>query len=254
VEIIKAELFENLVQDALRKSFSGWDFSYLNNRWYEERPPWDYRQVVMQAFPGVQRCLDMGTGGGELLASLAPLPAETYATEVYPPNVPLAKSVLEPLGVEVVPIETQAHLPFEDGYFDLVINRHETFYAAEVARVLKAGGIFITQQVGERNLIEINQWLGAEVPRKESYYERALNSMRAAGFVILDHAEISLDSEFYDIGAVIFLLKAISWQVPDFSVDKYREKLVALHNHIETSGKFLAHDHRYFIKAMKQAD
>jgi SAM-dependent methyltransferase len=156
--------------------------------------------------------------------------------------------------VEVVPIETQAHLPFEEDFFDLVINRHETFYAAEVARVLKAGGIFITQQVGERNLIEINQWLGAEVPRKESYYERALYSMRTAGFEILDHAEISLDSEFYDIGAVIFLLKAISWQVPDFSVEKYREKLVSLHNHIETSGKFLAHDHRYFIKGIKQAD
>jgi hypothetical protein len=34
--------------------------------------------------------LDMGTGGGELLASMAPLP-DVWATEGYPPNVPIAR-------------------------------------------------------------------------------------------------------------------------------------------------------------------
>jgi 2-polyprenyl-3-methyl-5-hydroxy-6-metoxy-1,4-benzoquinol methylase len=120
MEIIKPELFENLVQDALHQPFSGWDFSYLNNRWFEERPAWDYRQKVMDAFPGVTRCLDMGTGGGELLESLMPLPAETYATEVYPPNVPVAKSRLEPLGVEVVPVETKTYLPFDSDFFEMI--------------------------------------------------------------------------------------------------------------------------------------
>jgi SAM-dependent methyltransferase len=254
VELIKQELFENLVQDATRQSFSGWDFSYLNNRWFEQRPPWGYRQKVMEAFPGLERCLDMGTGGGELLAAMVPLPPETYATEVYPPNVPVAKGRLEPLGVVVVPIETQAHLPFEDDFFDLVINRHETFFAGEVARVLKPGAVFITQQEGERNLVELNEWLGAEVPEKASYYERALKNMRAAGFEILEQAETTLESEFYDIGAVVYLLKAVPWQVPGFSVEKYWERLAALHNHIETNGKFLAHGHRYFIKGIKQAE
>ncbi|WP_278335909.1 hypothetical protein [Desnuesiella massiliensis] len=25
------------------KSFQGWDFSYLNDRWEEEKLPWDYK-------------------------------------------------------------------------------------------------------------------------------------------------------------------------------------------------------------------
>jgi len=34
----------------------------------------------------------MGTGGGEFLASLAPLPMHTSATEAYPPNVEIARA------------------------------------------------------------------------------------------------------------------------------------------------------------------
>jgi SAM-dependent methyltransferase len=251
MEIYKAELFESLVQDAIEQPFSGWDFSYLNNRWFEERPPWGYRQKVIEAFQGAQRCLDMGTGGGELLETLVPLPSETYATEVYPPNVPVAKSRLEPLRVAVVPVETQAYLPFEDGFFDLVINRHETFFAGEVMRILRPGGLFITQQVGELNLVEINRFLGADPVKKDSYYDHALCDMEAAGFEILENAEAFLESEFSDVGALVYLLKAVPWQIPDFSVEKYRDRLIAIHNHIEKNGTFRAHDHRFFIKGKK---
>ena len=39
-------------------------------------------------------------------------------------------------------------------------------------------------------------------------------------------------TEFYDIGAIVFFLKIIAWQIPDFSAGKYRDPLAALHQHI----------------------
>lgn len=39
-------------------------------------------------------------------------------------------------------------LPYEDESMDIIINRHESYDIYEVYRVLKKGGIFITQQVG----------------------------------------------------------------------------------------------------------
>ncbi len=69
--------------------------------------------------------LDMGTGGGEFLSSLAPFPPYTCATEAYPPNVPIAKARLEPLGIEVFQISEDNFLPIPDNTLDLVINRHE---------------------------------------------------------------------------------------------------------------------------------
>ena len=36
-------------------------------------------------------------------------------------------------------------MPWGDGEFDLVMNRHESYDLAEVARVLSPGGLFLTQ-------------------------------------------------------------------------------------------------------------
>ena len=66
--------------------------------------------------------LDMGTGGGEFLSSLAPLPDQTWATEAFLPNLPLAKARLELLGIQVVHVDSDFELPFVDEEFYLVIN------------------------------------------------------------------------------------------------------------------------------------
>jgi hypothetical protein len=81
----------------------------------------------------------------------------TVATEAWPPNVPIAAARLRPLGIPLVQDECapdnigqdnteRGRLPFRDGAFALVANRHEAFLAAEVNRVLSPGGVFITQQ------------------------------------------------------------------------------------------------------------
>ena len=91
MELINPERFHNLVTEAWRADFSGWDFHWLEGRLVEDPLPWDYPRLVHDHFPGVNSMLDMGTGGGELLASLAPLPPETHVTESYPPNQVIAK-------------------------------------------------------------------------------------------------------------------------------------------------------------------
>ena len=58
-----------------------------------------------------------------------------------------------------------------------------------------------------------------------------------------------LDSHFYDIGTVVFFLKIIEWQIPDFSPDRYRKRLLAMRQHIQEPGAFRARAHRFLIKA-----
>ena len=93
----------------------------------------------------------MGTGGGELLSELIPLPRHACATEGYELNLPVATKKLEPLGVKVFQYEKDDDLPFKDEEFELIINRHESYSPKEVCRILELGGYFITQQVGGRN-------------------------------------------------------------------------------------------------------
>ena len=242
---------ETLIAEASQHPFSGWDFSFIRERVCESALPWDYGLKVRAAFASTQSLLDMGTGGGEFLASLRPLPPQTYATEAYAPNVPLAAARLEPLGVRVVPVESEDHLPFSDDFFDLVINRHESFSAEKTIRILKPGGRFITQQVGERNLLELNRWLHSETKDLPSDYQRALACVRREGFEVVESQEAFTETVFRDVGAVVYYLRAVPWQVPDFSVEKYRSQLSAIHNHIQATGQYTATAHRFYIEARK---
>ena len=245
--------FNRLVGEADQLNFEGWDFSSIAGRWREQPPFWDYRQIVSTYLPQADSLLDMGTGGGEFLASLPALPPHTCATENYPPNVPVARKRLEPLGVQVTSFATDQNLPFADAEFALVINRHESYDPVEVRRILRPGGIFITQQVGGRDNLALNQHLlgHAEAVYEEWYLANAVAELEAVGFTIYKAEEDFPPTQFYDIGAVIFYLQAIPWQIPGFCVEAYREQLFALHKHILDAGALTATSHRFLIIARR---
>src|SRR3954451_17827110 len=116
----------------------GWDFSYLlrTERMTSEQLPWSYGSLVIAAMADGRSMLDMGTGGGEFLSALRPLPPDTQATEGWAPNIPIARERLEPLGSAGRRFASQDDpLPFPDDSFDLIINRHEFYDSAEVLRV-----------------------------------------------------------------------------------------------------------------------
>jgi hypothetical protein len=50
---------------------------------------------------------------------------------------------------------------------------------------------------------------------------------------------------------MVFFLRKVIWTVPDFSVQRYREKLRAMHERIEADGPFVAHATRLLVEARK---
>jgi SAM-dependent methyltransferase len=246
-------LFERLIREALDQDFSGWDWHYLEGRLVEAPLSWDYRQIVFERSRSVQSLLDIGTGGGEFLAALQPFPPQTFATESYPPNIDVAQRTLEPLGVKVIGVREEDPLPFDDNRLELVINRHADCAAAEIYRVLKPGCSFITQQVGGENNIQINEFLQDKVDFIYSYWtlDYAAQELLRSGFQVLDQRDEKPETAFMDIGALVYHLKIIFWQVADFSVEKYYDKLTAIHNQIQEQGKFVVKSHRFLIEARK---
>jgi hypothetical protein len=57
--------------------------------------------------------------------------------------------------------------------------------------------------------------------------------------------------EFFDIGAVVWILRKCVWWVPDFSVTAYQGKLLELDRLIRTEGVFVAHATRHLIEAKR---
>lgn len=251
--------FDDLVRQAEAQELVGWDFSWLNLRTVEEPLPWDYRALVLERLhangkPRVHALLDMDTGGGEFLSRLAPYPAVTWATEGYPPNVPLARARLEPLGVKVTDISgNAAGLPFNDASFDLIINRHGDFNALEIQRLLRTNGRFLTQQVGGENCIDLNRALQDQVEHIYSGWslDSALKQVQETGLRVLQALEVFPRWTFKDIAGVVFYLKAIPWQIIDFSVDRFQPQLYRIHQDIERTGGFTVREHRFLLELTK---
>jgi SAM-dependent methyltransferase len=195
----------------------------------------------------------MGTGGGEFLASLPTRPPLTMATEAYPPNVAVARKRLGPLGVRVVEVTDEHALDLPDAAFDLVINRHEFYDVGELRRVLRPGGRFLTQQVGMTEMSELNDFLGAPPYSAEPFWGlgEEVSRLEMNGFEVLRVEEAHPASIFYDVGAVVYVLKVIEWQIPDFTIERYRDRLRVLHNHIRAGGSFSTHADRCLIEALR---
>jgi SAM-dependent methyltransferase len=230
--------YEELEAEALAAPFSGWDFSWLRTRSSTEPLPWSYRREVARYSGSAATMLDMGTGGGEVLSRLRSRPPRTVAIEAWPPNVPVAAARLRPLGIPVVqnehapnntePDGSGGRLPFGDGAFELVINRHEAFRAAEVSRVLAPGGAFVTQQVDFSSYEGLYRLLGLTVPaQRDSWLPMARRQVADAGLAEVTAIGGEEIQHFDDVAAVIYYLRVISWAIPEYSLPAHRERLRA---------------------------
>jgi len=228
----------------------GWDFSHIEDR-YEEAGelPWDYRQVIKQYLKPEHEVLDMDTGGGEFLLSLNHPFDRCAATEGYPPNVALCREKLLPLGIDFRPADE----PFEDNRFDVVLNRHGSFDPAEVWRVLKPGGVFITQQVGEDNDRELVELLLPGIPKPYPGWslKPVQQSLATQGVKVLRGEEAFRPIWFYDVGALVWFAKIIEWEFPGFSVENCLPQLLCAQERLECDGKIEGKAHRFLIVAQK---
>ena len=148
------------------------------------------------------RLLDYDTGGGEFLLSLQHPYGNTAATEGYPPNVQLCREKLLPLGIDLRECADASRVPFDDNAFDFIINRHGDLDPPEIRRLLKAGGFFVTQQVGSENDADLVEAVlpGTEKPFPHNNLKEQRTLFEEAGFEILRAEEAFGPIRFFDVG------------------------------------------------------
>jgi len=236
--------------------FEGWDFSYLKKRMIEEKPPWDYVRMAQKLVKKADNVLDMGTGGGEIYKEIlsAHKPKKVVATEGYLPNVRLARKNLKSLGIKVMDYSKSGvkNLPFKDGDFDLVMNRHDAYDLKEVYRILRPGGKFLTQQVSTGNTTSIKKIFGV---KKKSFRDMKLSiqlpKFKNIGFKVLRKGNFNGYYIFKDIGAVVYYLTAIPWAIKGFSVSTHIKYLMKLQKKLEKEGPIKTELKRFMILAEK---
>ena len=257
---------DRLVAEAEAHPVTGWDFSWLRGRVVTRPLPWDYEAILLEHACCSPDLLDIDTGGGEWLASLPHRPSRTVATEAWEPNAAVAEARLRPLAVGLVRVEAapdnatqrvndaRGRLPFPDESFHLVTNRHGAFVAAEVARVLAPGGVFVTEQVGG-SYDDFYELLALDPPPpapRPWRLELAAEQVHAAGLEVLRSGEAEQRSAFADVGALVWYLKAVPWVIPGFAADTHRPRLAALHARIAADDPLVVRLPAFWLEARKR--
>ena len=233
------------------RGFSGWDFDLLKERRLGPPFPWSYPDEVRRVAEGATAVLDLGTGGGERLAALRDdLPRTVAATEEWHVNAPIAWERLTPLGVDVVN-SSNLELPFGGESFDLVIDRHTRANPSEVERVLAPGGLYLTQQVGRWNWLEIRPHFPRATDGDDHLAEDS-QSFERLGFEVAgrEHQELVA---YPSLGEFVYMLTVASWTIPDFDVERDLDALLALEADCLGDEGFVVTEHRYLLTARKPA-
>lgn len=121
------------------------------------------RRLLFSACPTVRTALDAGCGEGYYLAQLPEIP-ERWGIDISKDAVRYAAARDKTAHWLTA---TAARLPFADGSFDCVLSMFALTMAAEFARVLNPGGIFVQVLAGERHLEALRRIIYPEVLKKE---------------------------------------------------------------------------------------
>ncbi len=255
--------FEDLLAEGAAVDVAGWDFSWFEGRATEERPPWGYARMLgarMSALASVPdaAALDLQTGGGEVLATIPAGPPLLAATESWPPNVEVARRNLARLGARVVPVSDElADLPFAGATFDLVVSRHPVAVPwEEVARVLKPGGTYFSQDVGDGSVRELTEFMmgprpaaGPQGPRPAAGPQGPRPAAGPQGPV--PASEVSTRDPKWSVLAA----ERAGLTVTDLREFRGRMEfgdIAALHERIRAEGPFPATTVRFLIEARKE--
>lgn len=219
--------FDDLVAEGESVPVEGWDFSWFEGRATENRPSWGYSRLMAARMAAATTAVDLQTGGGEVLAEIP-----------SPPPLVVAEG---------------GDLRFADASFDLVVSRHPTTTRwDEIARVLRPGGTYLSQGVGDDSVGELTEaMMGPWPPPEARAHDRAAAKAVAAGLSVVDLRHESLRMEFFDVAAVVHFLRKVVWIVPGFTVGAYRDRLAEVDRRIRAEGSFVAHSARFLIEARR---
>ena len=235
-----------------RAKFTGWDFSYLKGRWIEESPSWDYMKLAKYLVKNSSSVIDIETGGGERFCEIiSRYKKKAVALEGYNPNVEVARKNLSRFSVKVVETQKMNNLPFRNGEFDLILNRHGAINEKEFYRILNNDGIFLTQQVDGSNFSDLKKFFGVKSKFADITLMNVKKKLKKEGFTIMKTKQWTGKYIFYDVGALVYYLKAIPFLVDGFSIETHIEYLKILQKKIEKKGKLEFIRKLFLIEARK---
>lgn len=201
--------------------------------------------------------LDIGTGGGEAILSIAEDALLLVGIDLAQGMIETAQHNLQATdghsNVRFLHMDAEK-LAFPDYFFNVVSSRHSRFSASEVFRVLAQGGIFLTQQVSEHDKSNISEAFGRGQSlgiQPGTLMERYKHELQIAGFHDIQAREYNVVEHYATPEDLMFLLTHAPI-IPDFGkVDTDFERFQQFVNEHRDEKGIHTNSARFMITARK---
>ncbi|HDR4682730.1 class I SAM-dependent methyltransferase [Bacillus cereus] len=233
---------------------NGWDFSKIKSETVGEI--WDFYGEVKERCKPSDILLDVGTGGGENVLNIASWAKLLIGIDNSNGMIETAHSNLKKSGVqnvEFLQIGSEA-LTFPHAHFDIASSCHAPFLASELAKVMKKGAFFLTQQVSENDKLNLKEAFGRGQclgERDGTLKEKYMDKLISAGFDLVQVREYDVTDYYSTPEDLIFLLKHTPI-IPRFGEEE--EDFTILQKFIETNSSekgIRTNSKRFMIIAVK---
>ena len=232
----------------------GWNFSRV--RAGRGPVPWEYMDVVRQYIKPSDRVLDIGTGGGEIFLSLAPYFGEGVGIDQNPAMIEAARRNQSAQSIDNISLVTMdgSDLRFDASEFDVVLLRHLRVYVSEIARVLRPGGYFITQMVGQRSSLNILDAFGWTPSSFGADWWQTVadlaDQFRLHGCQVITRAEYDVPYWFHDLESFMFWLMSVPWP-EDIELQKHWQNINQILETSQTERGIETNEHRGLLVVQK---
>ncbi len=232
------------------RTFSGWSFDDLQITDLDQREPWDYVSLAREQLPGAGRVIDLGTGGGEVYSRVIDgiSGPRFYAGEEWHVNAPVARDRLRPLGVEVLNASSE-RTPYSDATFDLVLSRHEAIEPPDIVRILRPGGVFLTQQVAKEQWRELTPFFPNRTVFPDHFVDYA-RAFEAAGLSVTTQHH-TWRAAYPTLGELAYLLMIAPWEFAGFDPMRDIDSLLGVEEACGTDEGIVLTHARYLMIAHK---
>jgi hypothetical protein len=121
---------------------------------------------------------------------------------------------------------------------------------------LRPGGRYFAQHVGPASAFELIEHLLGPLPEQRLGRdpEREAAEAERQGLVVENLQRARCRMEFYDVGAIVWILRKCVWWVPGFSVARFEAGLRELDAQMRGGHPFIAHSSRHLIDARVPGD
>lgn len=239
------ELNKLVSNTSLRK---GWDFSQMNVE--RQIVPWKYEDVVREYLTKEDSVLDIGTGGGERFLKFSSLIKNGVGIDSDSDMVSIAQENAKGINNISFYQDTQ-NLEKTNDSFNVILNRHAPFNLEVIRDHLKPNGYFITQQVGEENMLNIKKVL----KRVKTKPPITRDMIESSGLKLTSFREYNVEYVVKDVESLVFWLQALDLLHADIqgaetlkSVDTFNR---ILEGNVDDRG-FITNEHRYLVIAQKK--